>query len=215
MENNFWSTTQGKATIKFGAWMIFIIGIIALSLFSNNKNDDNSSKNNVSKKDQEQEIYNFETYEKMQTTLLNSKYDYKYVITKKDDNSLVAIYSGSKNNNEDKGFLETSEGIIKYSIKAGIVNKVVLDKEEPLENLYNNINESFLKLDVLFTNLKEYLYNVEKNENKRNITYNKEGYKVTVKTDLNNITNILITTDELSYDLEFTNISNYDNIDNK
>ena len=38
------------------------------------------------------------------------------------------------------------------------------------------------------------------------ITYDKEGYQVTVITDTENITNITITVDTTTYDLEFTKI---------
>ena len=64
-------------------------------------------------------------------------------------------------------------------------------------------------------NLKEYLYNITKNESTREINYNKEGYKVVVKTDLKNITNITIENENKTYELQFTNVGKCDNITNK
>ena len=64
-------------------------------------------------------------------------------------------------------------------------------------------------------NLKEYLYNITKNESTREINYNKDGYKVVVKTDLKNITNITIENENKTYELQFTNVDKCDNIKNK
>ena len=64
-------------------------------------------------------------------------------------------------------------------------------------------------------NLKEYLYNITKNESTREINYNKDGYKVVVKTDLKNITNITIENENKTYELQFTNVGKCDNITNK
>ena len=39
--NNFWQTERGKALIKLGAWMIFIIALIIFVLVSERNADDN------------------------------------------------------------------------------------------------------------------------------------------------------------------------------
>ena len=39
--NNFWQTERGKALIKLGAWMIFIIALIVFVLVSERNADDN------------------------------------------------------------------------------------------------------------------------------------------------------------------------------
>ena len=62
----------------------------------------------------------------------------------------------------------------------------------------------------MFNNLNEYLYNVEKNESIRTITYDKDGYGVVVTTNLDNITNINIVTDIGTYDLDFNMIDTCD-----
>ena len=50
------------------------------------------------------------------------------------------------------------------------------------------------------------MYSVTKNGDMRTIIYDKEGYQVTVLTDTENITNITITVDTTTYELEFTKI---------
>ena len=72
-----------------------------------------------------------------------------------------------------------------------------------------------MNINIIFENLKEYLYNITKNESTREINYNKEGYKVVVKTDLKNITNITIENENKTYELQFTNVGKCDNITNK
>ena len=50
---------------------------------------------------------------------------------------------------------------------------------------------------------------------KKYYDYNKDGYQVLVKTNLENITEILITNATKTYELQFTNVSICDNITNK
>ena len=47
-DNSFWSTTQGKSTIKFVAWMIFII--ILIVIFAINGKPENNNINNTQEK---------------------------------------------------------------------------------------------------------------------------------------------------------------------
>ena len=110
---------------------------------------------------------------------------------------------------------ETKDGIIKYIKDKDITYKVVLDEKEELQNLYDETDESFLNINIIFKNLKEYLYNITKNESTREINYNKDGYKVVVKTDLKNITNMTIENENKTYELQFTNVDKCDNITNK
>jgi len=105
--------------------------------------------------------------------------------------------------------------IIKYAIIDGITSRIVLDKTTEITNLYDEEDKAFLNIENLFNNLKNYLYSVNKNETKREINYNKDGYQVLVKTNLENITEILITNATKTYELQFTNVSICDNITNK
>ena len=205
MENNntFWSTDRGKATGKFIAWMIFII--ILVVLFARQNVYENNTEENKTK----EETKTFKNYTDMQKELLSSGYDYKYKIT---NNENIVIYEGNICNSIDNGYKETSEGIIKYKKENNDIRKIVLEEEIVIDDLYEGIDSSFINLDSLFTILEEYLYNVTKNEQTREIKYNKEGYSVLVNTDLEHITKITINNDTASYELEFTNIGKCANI---
>lgn len=207
-DNSFWSTTQGKSTIKFAAWMIFII--ILIVIFAINGKPENNNINNTQEKNEE--IISFEKYETMQDNLLNGCFNYEYKIIEK---NITTIYTGKKLNDTEIGYKETKDGIIKYIKDKDITYKVVLDEKEELPNLYDEADKSFLNINIIFENLKEYLYNITKNESTREINYNKEGYKVVVKTDLKNITNITIENENKTYELQFTNVGKCDNITNK
>lgn len=202
--NNFWSTDRGKATGKFFAWMIFVI-ILVILFARQNVNESKVTDDNTIK----EETKNFENYADMQKELLSSSYEYKYKIT---NNENTVIYEGALCNGVDSGYKETSEGIIKYKKENNEVRKIVLEEETVIDDLYEGIDSSFINLDSLFTNLEEYLYNVTKNDQTREIKYNKVGYSVLVNTDLEHITKITIINDTASYELEFTNIGKCANI---
>ena len=208
-KNTFFETKEGKATIKFAAWMIFIVILIIVFAINGNNEQKNDTKENNNVKE---EISSFKNYEEMVSDLLKSCYSYNFKVTSSEN---IVIYNGTISNNEDIGYKETSEEIIKYAIIDGITSRIVLDKTVEITNLYDEEDKAFLNIENLFNNLKNYLYSVNKNETKREINYNKDGYQVLVKTDLENITEILITNATKTYELQFTNVSICDNITNK
>lgn len=208
-KNTFFETKEGKATIKFAAWMIFIVILIIVFAINGNNEQKNDTKENNNVKE---EISSFKNYEEMVSDLLKSCYNYNFKVTSIEN---TVIYNGTISNNEDIGYKETSEEIIKYAIIDGITYRIVLDKTTEITNLYDEEDKAFLNIENLFKNLKNYLYSVNKNETKREINYNKDGYQVLVKTNLENITEILITNATKTYELQFTNVSICDNITNK
>lgn len=208
-KNTFFETKEGKATIKFAAWMIFIVILIIVFAINGNNEQKNDTKENNNVKE---EISSFKNYEEMVSDLLKSCYNYNFKVTSLEN---IVIYNGNISNNEDIGYKETSEEIIKYAIIDGITSRIVLDKTTEITNLYDEEDKAFLNIENLFNNLKNYLYSVNKNETKREINYNKDGYQVLVKTNLENITEILITNATKTYELQFTNVSICDNITNK
>lgn len=208
-KNTFFETKEGKATIKFATWMIFIVILIIVFAINGNNEQKNDTKENNNVKE---EISSFKNYEEMVSDLLKSCYNYNFKVTSLEN---TVIYNGTISNNEDIGYKETSEEIIKYAIVDGITSRIILDKTTEIANLYDEEDKAFLNIENLFNNLKNYLYSVTKNETKREINYNKDGYQVLVKTDLENITEILITNATKTYELQFTNVSICDNITNK
>ena len=202
--NNFWQTERGKAIIKLGGWFIFIIALIIFVLVSEKNANNNVIDDTNSNKDEVTETYEFLLFSEMINNLINGNYEYSYNIT---SNNINYIYEGIKCNNEELGYKESIDKIIKYYINDQNTYQVILNEYVEITNLYEGIDTSFINLDVLFNNLNEYLYNTVKNENTRVITYDKDGYKVSITTDLENITNISITTDNSIYNLDFNVIN--------
>ena len=202
--NNFWQTERGKAIIKLGGWFIFIIALIIFVLVSEKNANNNVIDDTNSDKDEVTETYEFLLFSEMINNLINGNYEYSYNIT---SNNINYIYEGIKCNNEELGYKESIDKIIKYYINDQNTYQVILNEYVEITNLYEGIDTNFINLEVLFNNLNEYLYNTVKNENTRVITYDKDGYKVSITTDLENITNISITTDNSVYNLDFNVIN--------
>lgn len=192
--------TENKNAIQLLIWIFFIV-IIFVMFKITNKTD--------KKEEKEENTPVFVNYKDMEINLLNNGYDYKYTIT---SDTQKEIYEGTMCNDIDIGYKETIDSITKYKIKNGKITKVLLDNEEEIPSIYDD-SEDFLNLSTLFTNLKEYPYNIEKNNNERTISYKKDGYQVLVKTNLEYITNITITTATNNYNLEFTNVGKCVKID--
>ena len=192
--------TENKNAIQLLIWIFFIV-IIFVMFKITNKTD--------KKEEKEENTPVFVNYKDMEINLLNNGYDYKYTIT---SDTQKEIYEGTMCNNIDIGYKETIDSITKYKIKNGKITKILLDNEEEIPSIYDD-SEDFLNLNTLFANLKEYPYNIEKNNNERLISYKKDGYQVLVKTNLEYITNITITTTTNNYNLEFTNVGKCVKID--
>lgn len=212
MENNnsFWKTERGKALIKLIAWFIFIAALIVFVFVSDRDYSnvvDEPSNPTENTDNNSEETYTFTLFGDMITKLLEGNYEYSYNIV---SNSVTYVFNGIQCNNANLGYKETRDGVIKYYIDENNTYQVILDEYLPITNLYEGIDINFLDLDILFNNLNEYLYTVEKNADTRTVTYNKEGYQVVVTTDLENITNINIVSDLGVYNLDFTVIDTCD-----
>ena len=209
-DNNFWQTEKGKATIKLGLWMVFIAILIVVVLVSERDSINLPVEDDSTPSETETENYEFVNYSDMLDKLLLGNYEYSYTIT---NETGKYIYTGWKNENKEIGFKEDSTGVIKYYIDDSGTYKVNMDTLEVIDYLYNGVDTSYLDLELLFGNLNEFLYSVTKNEDMRTITYDKSGYQVEVMSDTRDITNITITTDTTTYDLNFTKIGECDTID--
>lgn len=213
--NGFWQTDRGKALIKLLLWMVFIVILIVLVIVSErNANseilDVDKPENNVTDTPSEPENVEYEAYNTMITNLLANNYEYEYLITTATDS---IILTGFKNPDKEIGFKETSSGITKYFIDSTGTYELNMNTYSIIDNLYSEFDSSYLNLELLFNNLSEYLYNTEENVGIRTITYDKDGFQVTVTTDTKNITNVLVTTDTTTYDLNFKNIGECATID--
>lgn len=213
--NGFWQTDRGKALIKLLLWMVFIVILIVLVIVSErNANseilDVDKPENNVTDTPSEPENVEYEAYNTMITNLLANNYEYEYLITTATDS---IILTGFKNPDKEIGFKETSSGITKYFIDSTGTYELNMNTSSIIDNLYSEFDSSYLNLELLFNNLNEYLYNTEENVGIRTITYDKDGFQVTVTTDTKNITNVLVVADTTTYDLNFKNIGECATID--
>lgn len=206
-DNNFWKTDRGKSLTKLLLWILFIVIVLGAFIMQEKDNIDEYQMPSNEVTDEENQVNdnNFKKYSDMQDELLNNNYLYKYVIT---NNEEKVMFTGIKNDNEDAGYKETKDGIIKYQIIDGTINQVNMDEVTNIDNLYENIDSNYLDISLLFNNLSEYLYSIEKEDSKRTITYDKDGYKVSVITNMENIEKIEITVDEWIYELNFYNVNN-------
>lgn len=213
--NGFWQTDRGKALIKLLLWMVFIVILIVLAIVSERNGnseilDVDKPENNVTDTPSEPENVEYEAYNTMITNLLANNYEYEYLITTATDS---IILTGFKNPDKEIGFKETSSGITKYFIDSTGTYELNMNTSSIIDNLYSEFDSSYLNLELLFNNLSEYLYNTEENVGIRTITYDKDGFQVTVTTDTKNITNVLVMTDTTTYDLNFKNIGECATID--
>ena len=213
--NSFWQTDRGKALMKLLLWMVFIVILIVLVIVSE-KNDNSDildtdkPENNVTDTPRKPENIDYAAYNTMLTNLLANNYEYEYLITTATDS---VILTGFKNPDKEIGFKEADAGITKYYLDSTGTYELNMNIPTIIDNLYSEFDSSYLDLELLFNNLNEYLYNTKENAGIRTITYDKEGFQVSVNTDTKNITNILIMTETTTYDLNFKNIGECATID--
>lgn len=202
MESSFFSTDKGKSLIKLVLWIIFIVILV---LFFRSSGSKSESTSDINKSDEI--VYTFKEYAIMQNELLTLGYTYNYELS---DN---ITYKGVFCNNIDNGYKETEKEIIKYQKEGDITYKVLMNSREEINDLYLEEDKMYLDLNNLFEDLKSYMYTTEKLDDKRIITYKKEGYQVIVNTSLDSITSMKITNNDKIYNLEFTNVGKCDNIE--
>ena len=140
MDNNsFWSTTQGKATIKFAAWMVFIIVLIVVFAINGDNNPNENKNNNTNK----EETLTFKNYEEMQNDLLNGCYSYNFRVVSEDNK---IIYSGILSATGDIGYKENNEGISLY-------NTTISEYVKETENGIKLNTSTFVNSDKILDNL--------------------------------------------------------------
>lgn len=195
MKNEFLQSKEGNAFVKLVLWLIFIGFLFFAFAFQKN---DNTSK----VKDNKEETRTFKNVEKMENDLLQKSLNYEYVIN---ENETTTIYNGMKCNDKEIWYKETSEGITKYLKESGKIYKVTLNEKEESSEEENDLGK-------LFDILKGFNFNETINGNIRNIEYNLDTIKVVIKTNLDNITSIMVIKDNVHYEMQFTNIGFCDNI---
>lgn len=198
--NSFLETKEGSAFVKLLLWIIFIVVLLVMFSFNNKEEKENT---NNSASNTKEEVTTFKSLEEMESNLLKSSLTYKYTIN---ENGVITIYNGYRCNNVDTYYKEESDVISKFVKENGKTYKVVLDKKEEV-----TLEEK--SLEDLFNTLKEYSFAEDKSASERTIKYNTGTLIVSIKTNLENITDITVVKDGINYQMEFTNIGICDNID--
>ncbi len=196
MKNKFLQTKEGNALLKLIFWIIFV----AVLLLAFSKNESPSQNNEPS--EEKPSVKSFKNISDMEKALLVDNLTYKYKVN---DNENIIIYEGIRCNQKELWYKENSEGITKYIKENEKTYKLNLnEKEEYFEEETN--------LSNLFNTLNEYSYTEDKNDLERSIKYSLGTLEVTIKTNLENITNILVIKDSIRYEMQFTKIGICDKI---
>lgn len=188
-----WENKRYHALICLGLWLIFFLFVFLIVVIPYNNTLKNLPKNN--------ETENVTTFMDMKEKLLNSDYDYKYVV----NTSLgKTVFTGNKTKEKDTGYKENSEGLIKYEINNEGIFQINMDEKVPLENLYLDLNEDYLNIQKIYDLTKDLIENVNEDENE--ISYENRNIEIIFKINEQNILSINIKDNNDDYLLEFDNI---------
>lgn len=210
-------TNKGKAILRLIKWCVFFVILfifLAIASLMSPKNTSIKKPNNEINKPQEEipkdnwneETLTIETINEYQEKL-NNDYDYKYEIS---INKEKYIFSGTKTNNINKGYKESSTGIIKYSIDSTGTYMETTTEKTLINNLYEGIEENYLNPIYILNIIKELEITRDRECNCIEPVYkandSKNIYRIT--TSNQNITGINITALDFSYiyNLDFKNI---------
>lgn len=193
MNKEFWDTIKGKSIVKLSLWIIFIGIILIFSVVSNMHNKSDETK-------EEQNVYEFVTFDKMQEELLNSNYIYSFTVNEVNQK---LVFNGRKQDGKSVGYKESSEGIIKYIIDGNRILEDKLGEIMEITNLYNGL-EKYLDINLLIESLNNVIYTVDKKEDHRSITYKLADSTIVFSTDTKRINEINIINGDNTYQLMFT-----------
>ena len=141
-------TTRGKAILKLIRWGIFFLCLFLFmfisSLISQNAKP---TRNDIPKIPEEEpiKIEAKEVVKDLGKKLMESSYHYEFDINI-DTNRI--IYNGTKDNEKDMGYKESSIGIIKYLIDYTGTYDITKEKVA-ITNLYENINIDYLTISKI------------------------------------------------------------------
>lgn len=196
---------------RWHSLMVLIIWIIILLFLSFAVSIVNVFTKSTQQQEAKQEEVKTISYTDKWSYLLNDNYAYIYLIKK--DNETIK-FNGEKHDGVITGYREKIEGIIKYTIKDEIVYETFLDKMEVIDNLYENVLETFLNPTLLYDLIKEIPannYDVIENNDITTYEYNSNldniPLNIIVTTNETEITNIDITYQNEIYSLEYSLIN--------
>lgn len=196
---NLTKTERGKTAVKFSGYMVFLLFVIILILISgagNNSYQENESKESTQNETQTGEV----TYLDMQKKLYEGNYTFSYKIS----GVINVNFEGEKLDNKITGYKETEESTIKYEIEDGKIYEIKLNSKKEYNDLYKDINATFFDYKTMFDSLNSKSSSMKKEDSQKEYTYtNIDGYNYSILIKENNITNIKITNENITYDLTF------------
>ena len=135
--------------------------------------------------------------------LKDSNYSYEYKVINGDDTYTL---SGTKEEEEEIGFYEKNNEIIKYQVIDHKFYK--FENIESKEEIVISENDlKYLNIDNLIDEIKKYEEENQVLNEENNYTYNiNENYIITINKKGNNINEVNIKIDSIEYDLLFKNI---------
>jgi len=205
-------TTKGKAILKLIGWTIFFFILFIFLIVSSMLPQAEIENNNpveAPSTDADWKVDNKEIIKKVQDDLLTKNYDYTYEIK---INEIEYIYEGNKNNKIDKGYKTTLTGITKYYIDDTGIYREFGEEKTLIDDLYQEINYSYINLNYLFNILKpEKLLVVMSNDDTAVYEYNDTVNQYTFayyKYSENNVYSVTITVnnDNDIYILNYRNV---------
>lgn len=196
---------------RWHSLMVLIIWIIVLLFLSFVVSIVNIFTKPIQQPEVKQEEVKTISYSDKWSYLLNDNYAYTYLIKK--DNETIK-FNGEKHDSVITGYREKIDGIIKYTIKDEIVYETFLDKMAVIDNLYENVLETFLNPALLYDLIKEIPannYDVIENNDITTYEYNSTldniPLNIIVTTNKTEITNVDITYQNEIYNLEYSLIN--------
>lgn len=194
------STEKGNAAFKLGVECLFIVFVLFIIVTGNNKSQ-NNVKDLIDSGESKMESKTEYTYLDKENKLKSGTYSYTFDIT----GSLKVKYSGKYTNGNAEGYREDSSNIIKYSIENNTVYKVDMDNKTPYTDLYVGLDANLFDYNYLFDTLNSKSAIIDNKDNDITYTYeNINGYNIVVKMDNENINEIVIKSDALTYDFKYT-----------
>ena len=194
-----WATPRGKAAIKLGLYLIFIVFVVIFINVS-------SKVNKIVKEstvNEEKEI----TIGSMREKLLLNNYKYTYTITKNDKKT---VYSGERLKQVETGTKENEFGTIKYYVNDVETYQIQMGEKKQIDNLYEDFNINLLDSEYLLnlTNDKSTIINKDKDLKEYNYSFDLEDKEIDISiyTKNDNIKEIKVIYDDTTYELKYSNI---------
>lgn len=196
-----WDNESSRAFIKLMIYILILGGGILILSFTSKFNRVPVEPITTEEEEEEPAL----NFEEMRKQLLVGNYEYNFQI---DVNGYMVVYNGTVKDNINTGYKENSYGILKYSIRDGIIYKINMDNEEIITDLYDGVDVNFVNIESLISYTEQLPYQ----------TLEDEGcYQYTVATDVsetiikmfykdNQINYIEISGSDFLYKLEFRKI---------